>query len=289
MAQVTTLEKIQNGKEVTDSKTKMKLKNIINPLLLKASKAAIKYKIIKENICNPKNGHPIIYAVNHSSYQDTPIICNSINERGYILAGKQKLAFIDELFFNLNGSIFVDRKNKEDMIVSKNAMEEYLNKNKPIIMFPEGTWNLTDELLMLPMKWGIIDVAQETNAQIIPVNLDYDRKKRECRVTYGEPILPNNYQTKKEQIDELRDIMATMRWENMEKQPIIKRCDLDKEKARMEMKQVLKEYPLLDAEYENSIIFKPNPTPEEVYESVRKLEMKKENAFLFHKNNIGMR
>lgn len=289
MAQVTTLEKIKNGKEITDNKKQMKLKNIINPALLKASKLSIKYKIIKENICNPKNGHPIIYAVNHYSYQDTPIICNSINERGYILAGKQKLAFIDEIFFNLYGSIFVDRKDKDDMLASKKAMEEYLNKNQSIIMFPEGTWNLTDELLMLPMKWGIIDVAQETNAQIIPVNLDYNREEKVCRVTYGDPILPDNYKSKKEQIDELRNIMATMRWESIEKQPILKRCDLDKEQARAEMKKVLKEYPLLDAEYESSIIFKPNPTPEEVFESIRNLEIKKENAFLFHKNNIGIR
>jgi len=289
VAQVTTLNKIQQGKQIIDNEKQIKLKNIINPTLLQVSKVAIKYKIIKENKYSKKDGHPIIFAVNHYSAQDTPIICNSINERGYILAGKQNLAFIDEIFFNLYGSIFVDRKDKEDMIASKKAMEEYLKKNQSIIMFPEGTWNLSDELLMLPMKWGIIDVAQETDAQIIPVNLDYNRETKECRVTFGEPILPDNYRTKKEQIDELRDIMATMRWKSMEKQPIVKRTDLDKEKARAELKQVLKEYPLLDAEYENSIIFKPNPTPEEVFESIKNLEIRKENAFLFHKNNKGIR
>lgn len=289
MTQITTLDKINSNKNITDNNNQIRLKNIINPVLLLASKTAIKYKVIKENNYISKKGHPIIFAINHYSAQDTPIICNSINERGYILAGKQKLAFIDEIFFNLYGSIFVDRKDKEDMIASKQAMIELLNKNQSIIMFPEGTWNLTDELLMLPMKWGIIDVAQETNAQIIPVNLDYNRDSKECHVTFGEPILPDNYKTKKQQIDELRDIMATMRWNSMEKQPVAKRSDFDKEKARADLKKVLQEYPLLDSEYENSIIFKPNPTPEEVFESIKNLEIRKENAFLFHKNNIGIR
>lgn len=289
MAQITTSEKLKMGKEIIDNEQQIKIKNIINPALLQASKVAIKYKIVKENNYAKKEGHPIIFAVNHYSAQDTPIICNAINERGYILAGKQNLAFIDEIFFNLYGSVFVDRKDKEDMLAAKKAMEEYLKANQVIIMFPEGTWNLTDELLMLPMKWGIIDVAQETSAQIIPVNLDYNREKKECRVTFGEPILPDNYRSKKEQIDELRDIMASMVWYNMEERPMVKRCDLDKEMAREELKQVLKEYPLLDAEYENSIIFKPNPTPEEVFESIKNLEIRKETAFLFHKNNKGIR
>lgn len=287
MAQVTTLDKINSGKKITDTQNQIKIKNIINPVLLQLSKTAIKYKIIKENSYDKKTGRPIIFAVNHYSAQDTPIICNSIKERGYILAGKQKLAFIDEIFFNLYGSIFVDRKSKEDMIASKQAMEDYLTNNQSIIMFPEGTWNLTDELLMLPMKWGIIDVAQKTNAQIIPVNLDYNRETKECRVTFSEPILPDNYKSKKEQIDELRDIMATMRWESMERNPIVKRSEVNTTILREELKKVLQEYPLLDPEYENSIIFKPNPTPDEVFESIRNLEMKKENAFLFNKNLSG--
>ena len=289
MTQITTLDKIKNGKKIVDSKNQIKLKNIINPMLLQLSKTAIKYKVIRENEYIQQGDRPIIFAVNHYSAQDTPIICNSIKERGYILAGKQKLSFIDGIFFNLYGTIFVDRKDKEDMVASKKAMEEYLNNNQSIIIFPEGTWNLTDELLMLPMKWGIIEIAQETDAQIIPVNLDYNREQQECRVTFGEAIVPDNYRTKKEQIDELRDIMATMRWNSMEKNPVSKRAELDKNAAREELKKVLQEYPLLDVEYENSIIFKPNPTPEEVFESIKNIEIRKENAFHFQKNTIGMR
>lgn len=54
--------------------------------------------------------------------------------------------------------IFVDRKDKEDLAASKLAMTAYLRKGRSIIMFPEGTWNLTENQLMLPMKWGVVDI-----------------------------------------------------------------------------------------------------------------------------------
>lgn len=289
MKQITTLEKINNNKEIIDSSTKIKIRNILNPALLLASKTNIKYKIKKEGPCNIEPGRPIIYAVNHYSAQDTPIICNSIENRGYILAGKQPLRFIDDIFFKIYGTVFVDRKNKDDMLQSKNAMEAYLNKNENIIMFPEGTWNLTDELLMLPMKWGIIEVAQNTNAQIIPVNLDYDRDNKLCRVSFGTAIIPDKEKTKKEQIDNLRDTMATISWYNIEKKEQLVRAKVDVEELRKEFMKTVEEYPKLDLGYEQSVVFKPYPSPEEVFEPIKKLSLKKENAFMFYKNNIGMR
>ena len=38
-----------------------------------------------------------------------------------------------------------------------------------MIMFPEGTWNMTDQQLIMNMKWGIIDIAKEANSQIVPI------------------------------------------------------------------------------------------------------------------------
>lgn len=289
MKQVTTLDKVNSKKPIIDSDFQIKLRNIINPALLVASKTNIKYKIIKEGQCKIDSNYPVIYAVNHYSAQDTPIICNSIEKRGYILAGKQPLRFIDEVFFNTYGTIFVDRKNKEDMLQSKKAMELYLKHKQNIIVFPEGTWNLTDELLMLPMKWGIIEVAENTNAQIIPVNLNYDRGNKTCSISFGEPIMPIKEKTKKEQIDNLRDIMATLIWKNIENQKVLIRSEINIEELRREFTKPLEEYPKLDFDYEQSVVFKPYPSPEEVFEPIKKLSLKKENAFMFCKNNIGMR
>ena len=108
MKQCTSLDKI--NKSLIDSDFIIGIRNIINPLLLMLSKTNIKYKIVKDNSYEISKSKPTIYVVNHYSAQDTPIICNSIKRRAYILAGKQNLRKIDEIFFNLYGTIFVEKK-----------------------------------------------------------------------------------------------------------------------------------------------------------------------------------
>ena len=108
--------------------------------------------------------------------------------------------------------IFVDRKDKEDLAASKLAMTAYLRKGRSIIMFPEGTWNLTENQLMLPMKWGVVDVARKTGAQIVPTVLEYSRTQKKCFVRFGEPMVVSPENSKAEAIAILRDTMAAMRW-----------------------------------------------------------------------------
>ena len=288
MFQETSLMKKDNNKSIIDTKFHIKMKNISRKFILLLSKTNIKYKIIKENTLVKLDNHPTIYAVNHYSAQDTPIACNSINEHAYILAGKQRLGFLDNVFFKLYGSIFVDRKNKTDMNLAKEAMIQYLQQNESIIMFPEGTWNLSDNLLVLNMKWGIIDIASQTNSQIIPINLDYDRKNMKCYVKYGNPLLIKENCNKLEEIKKLRDIMATLRYESLSKSDIVRRSDIDVEILKSENRKSIEEFPKIDIDYEESIIYTSNPSNEEVFEPIKKLKLTKNNAFLFYKGNKGI-
>ena len=45
-------------------------------------------------------------------------------------------------------------------------------------MYPEGTWNLSPNLPMLPLFRGIADIAKETNATIIPFAQEIDDKSK---------------------------------------------------------------------------------------------------------------
>ena len=121
MFQETCSHKEENNKKLIDATRAIELRNKLHKLLMMLAKSNIKYKIVEENeMVNLKN-RPTIYVLNHYSAQDTPIACEILNERAYILAGVQNLGLIDNLFFWLNGSIFVDRKSKEDMALSKSA------------------------------------------------------------------------------------------------------------------------------------------------------------------------
>lgn len=69
-----------------DSYFLIKFRNCLYPLLMWLSKCKVKYqiKIINEYV-------PIIFAVNHQAFQDTPIALKATKRRSYIYAGKQKL------------------------------------------------------------------------------------------------------------------------------------------------------------------------------------------------------
>lgn len=280
MKQETTLQKQNKHKLLTDSDASIVLKDILRPVLSLIARTRVPYEVIVEYPCQQLPDRPVIYAVNHHSYMDTPIVCRTIPKRGYIFSGKQRLGFTDWLYFVLNGVIFVDRKNKADMAASKDALLAYLGKNQSIIIFPEGTWNLTDSEPMMHMKWGIIDVAKEAGAQIVPIILEYDRENKKCFMRFGSPLVFTPIDNKADGICKLRDTMATMRWKSWERKGIFSRAEMDIDAERKVMRYSIKEYPLIDWEYESSCIYQPYLQAEIIPPT---LIPDRNNAFLFRK------
>lgn len=261
----------------------MLLKDLLRPVLSLIAGFRVPYKVIIKQPCHLLPNKPTIYAVNHSCFADTPIMGRITSQRLYILAGKQRLGFSDWLYFILNGVIWVDRKDKEDMAASKAAMLEYLAKGRSILMFPEGTWNLTGNQLMLPMKWGLIDVAKETGVQIIPTVLEYNREQKRCFVQFGEPMIVSQEDSKAEAITALRDTMATIRWDFWESYGIFRRDDSDIGAEQKKLLYSVEEYPTIGWEYESSCIYHPHTEPQDVFAHLDKLIPCKENAFLLRK------
>jgi len=105
------------------------------------------------------------------------------------------------------------------------------------------------------MRWGIIEVAQRTNAQIIPMALDYDRAQKICRVRFGEALNAETFISKQQGIITLRDAMATLRWDFIFRNQA-NRANLDLEKERNAVLQVVGDYPPLDWSYEESCIYR---------------------------------
>lgn len=253
------------------------------PPLMLLTRIKVKYRIRRINDPPQLGNQPVIYAANHFSFSDIPIVLRSLRRHCCIFAGRQRLAFEDWLFFVLNGIIWVDRKDRADMAKAKERILKCLRSGVPVLWFPEGTWNLTENQLMLPMKWGIVDVARQSGAQIVPVGLDYDRNEMMCSMKLGVPIGGEALKDKGQAIRQLRDAMATMRWEYMEQKGVFCRAELDMEAERKTMRYSIEEYPPIDWAYERSCIFLPCAEPAEVFEHLEKLTPRKENAFLFRR------
>lgn len=166
------------------------------------------------------------------------------------------------------------------MMASKRAMAAYLSKGCSILMFPEGTWNLTENQLMLPMKWGVMDVAKETGAQIVPTVLEYSREQKQCFVRFGKSMVVSPEDNKVEAIATLRDTMASMRWDFWERKGLFSRGKLDVDMERQKLFYSVEEYPPIDWGYESSCIYHPQVDPKDVFSHLEHLQPRKENAFL---------
>ncbi|MDO5019153.1 MAG: lysophospholipid acyltransferase family protein [Lachnospiraceae bacterium] len=233
------------------------IRDVLYPIVLSFSNIKIRYKITTINSCENIPDKPIIYACNHSQFTDIPIAIKATGKRSYTLLGKQNLYRMDRIFFNLLGAIWVDRRDRKERSDTKAKILFYLKHGQSILWFPEGTWNLSDNLLMLPMRWGIIEVADKAQAQIVPMAIQYDRKTKECFVKFAEPIYGEKLTDYRKGIQMLRNIMATLRWELMgEFSNVVVRDEVGHQRMEVEKNEIIKEYPPLDWEYEKSVIYK---------------------------------
>ncbi len=268
----------------TESKVLIEIRKTLYPIVMILSKTKVKYKVELVNNYKTDNDRPVIFACNHSAFPDIPIGLRAIGKHCYTLIGKQNLAIEDKLFFTLTGAIWVDRKDKTHTRFVKKLLTAYLKKKQNILWFPEATWNLTDNLLMLSMRWGIIDVARETNAQIIPMALDYNRDSMVCKVRFGQPLSNKIYEDNLTGITMLRDSMATLRWDFISEREG-KRSEIDIHKEQEALFQAVYDYPPLNWNYEKSCIYH---LPDEInyeyaFAHLNTIHPTIQSAFLFNK------
>lgn len=139
----------------------------------------------KENI--PMTEEPVLIASNHTDFFDP---CVSI------IATKRVIHFISkkELFEGKGGWFFykmccipVDRSIKNPEAVNKAL--GILKNNGTVGIFPEGTRNRTDDIL-LPFKFGAMSMAKKTDAWVVPVAVSgkFKFRSKDLVIKYGRPF-----------------------------------------------------------------------------------------------------
>lgn len=111
---------------------------------------------------------PCIFVANHISYMDIPMIVKVIREPVRVL-GKQEMAKIPIFgFVYRNAVVMVNRQDAEKRQRSVYVLKQVLSKGISIFIFPEGTFNTTDQ----PLKSfydGAFRIALETQTPIQPI------------------------------------------------------------------------------------------------------------------------
>lgn len=256
------------GKMKKISKISINFRKILHPLLLKGIKIVRNYPLHCKAQIKHIDNKPCIFVVNHSNVHDVPTVSEIVKEHFYLLAGDEVKYDIGGFLFNLNGVVWVDRKDKKSMNASKEKLIELLNMGVNVLLFPEATWNRTEKI-MLPLHWGVIDIARITGCPIVPIVLEYSLNNYpECYSKIGEPIrIGNNYEIdgknqpenmddkekKKKAIEYVRDSMATLRWYIWE-EIYNDNKRINENEFREYINKTIDEYPSMDCNIEDSFI-----------------------------------
>lgn len=139
----------------------------------------------------PKSGS-VILAGNHTNNLDAAIMIAGPKRVVHMLAKKELFkSKISNAFFRRMGCIPVDRKIHDEN--AKSEAIEVLKNNEVIGIFPEGTVNRTNDII-LPFKYGAVSFAKKTGAYIVPFTITgkYKLFRRNIKITYGKPYKVTN-------------------------------------------------------------------------------------------------
>lgn len=193
---------------------------------------------------------------------------------------------IYSLFLSLNGAIYLNETDKKDRVKASEKMIRHLREGGNLLYFPEGTWNMTPHLPVIPLYWGIISIARNGNALIVPIAAEQYDKKWKFNIGSFFDVLQYEDTTegKTKAITDLRDILATLKWEIWDTEPQ-KRSEVPDTEWDEYCDARFREWPYFNPDYIDRLTFKPKGQilPQEAFAHLNDLIACRENAFLFGK------
>ncbi|MGN0431108.1 MAG: lysophospholipid acyltransferase family protein [Lachnospiraceae bacterium] len=281
----------------SDSNIPMKIRKAIRPLLrgmLWVSRKLQGYEIEILNRTEIPRGKPVIFAVSHIAKLDFEIISEVIKQQYFVLAAdfivvKGKFP---GLFFWLNGVVYIDVLDKDDRKNSRDLMVKILEQNGNIMIFPEGAWNLSPNEIFYDIQLGAVDMALETGAVIIPISLEQYEEKKKFVINMGDVIDLNRMnestrECKLKKTSELRDILATLKYEIWEREGITKRSDIKSNYWSDFVLRRCAEWPGYDfhGQIDNCYIPKAKLEYWDLMRDLRNMKVSEANRFLFMKQD----
>ncbi len=140
---------------------------------------------------------PYILVGNHKSFWDIPLVASTIDDEVHFMAKSELFSTkFKKYIFESLGAYPINR----DIIDLKAIMTSLnlLKSGKVICVFPEGTRNKTNDIL-LPFKGGITKIARKANSLIVPFGISGEYKyKGDLKINYGSAIDVKNIETEDE-------------------------------------------------------------------------------------------
>lgn len=183
------------------------------------------------------DGRPVIFVSTHVSKYDIETVMQTLKKHVHLLSGTEDrmLRTIEGLLLKLNGVNFVDRADSFDRKLSVKKMNKDLQNGVNLLIFPEGTLNLSQNILIQPISYSIIELALKNNAAIELVTVDKEGKL--LFTNYGGRfsinILRKTLKPIYNKINELEDILndkeKSIEYINKVKEEIVRLENIKKE------------------------------------------------------------
>ena len=226
------------------STTGLKIRRLINKPLRFFLKLATNGKIIVETYPKLEKNRPYIFAATHSFVEEVCALLATIDRNAYSLIGTtEQLEHNHKIYANwLTGFIYVNREDPVSRKESLPKMERFINSGSSILIFPEGGWNNTENLLVQNLFPGVYYLSKNTGAEVVPISSFNEFDSKDIYIKVGNPI-DLSILDKKEALIKLRDCLATMKYEQIENHSTpIKRSELGKDPRMDFMEERKNEY-----------------------------------------------
>lgn len=269
------------------TETGIRLRQLAGGAIRFALRCATKRKVILESYPKLNKGEAYVFASSHSFDEDVICGLGNVDRNAWLLNGTtHQITYNPQMYAAwLNGMIYVNRNSEESRKESVKKMIRILKSKSSIFMFPEGGWNNTENLLIQPLFAGPWILAKETGCKVVPFVSFNEHNSKTIYIRVAEPLNLADME-KEEALTVLRDTMATLVYEIMEKHcEITHRADLEKtdsfmqflEERRIEYLRVKWKADVWDEEltfYHD----KRKPLPQKVREYIDHVKLNSENA-----------
>ena len=237
--------------------------------------------------------NPIIFCPTHIGGVDVEMTFLAVKDPCWLVFGNPHGLYkqINGMMVQMNGLIPFDLQQKSDRVAAKAQMRAVLEKGGNLLMFPEGIQNISPNSLVGYLYAGAVDLAIACGAEIVPIAIGRD--KEEYYIILGENISYKgcSYDDRFKLTDELRNRMASLKWEIIEQLPSLKRDAI----SDTTYDDYVKNITTFDTDYILTIEdicaaqFRPKNliAPEEAFAHLRTMIPNRKNAFLYAKYLTG--
>ncbi len=228
---------------------------------------------------------PVIYACTHIGYYDIIITIEAIKSPCYLLLSGPEAIYrtFEGWLAETNGVICMNAYSKPDRRIAKETAIRLLRQNGSLLIFPEGAWNITENLPVMKLFRGAVDMALQTGAEIVPIAIE--QYEKDFYVNIGRNIKYPDVQADTQVLtDALRSELCTLKWAIWERFPVARRTAFSRDYGARFVEDILAEGRYINAKemLEAERYHDKNVTaPAEAFAFMKQLNPRRENAFLF--------